>query len=102
VYPEAVFLDSTFALEGQRIYLAATVEATQTKGRGFNIPLDRFQAADPANLRLPLTLNWTTCFAGSSNPCMSVGQHTVKARLTGNGSKITGSLVVVYRDRRHQ
>jgi hypothetical protein len=102
VYPEAVFRDAQNTLGGQGIFRAATNSATHMKGRGFNLPMDRFEAADHANLGLPLTVNWTTCFSGSTRPCLSQGSHTLHVRLTGAGSTVTGSLVVVYADRRHQ
>jgi hypothetical protein len=96
MYPQASFRDSSFTLGGQAIYAARTDSATQYKACGLRLNLDRFLAADRNNLHYQLEVNWTTCFTGSQRPCLSPGQHTLYARLTGAQSRITASLVLVY------
>ncbi len=98
VYPEAVFagLDS---LENQQIYLAETDTTSNRKGRGFSLNMDNIRAADPLpeNLGFTYEVNWTTCFAGSTNPCLSPGTHTIYARLSGAAATwVTGTIVLVY------
>jgi len=98
-YPEGEYVDAT-TVGGQGIYLASTGDSTATypgmKGRGFDLPLDRFQAADLNSPGETREVNWTTCFPGSTRPCLSTGSHTFLARLTGTESRITATLVLVY------
>lgn len=94
-YPEG-FVDAQGNLGGQEIYLAATNGVTGMKGRGFQLDLAQFEAADLRNPGRPIEINWTTCFIGSTRPCMSVGTHTLHARATGAVSKITAAIVLVY------
>jgi hypothetical protein len=100
-YPQAFFYADGF-LGGQAIYAAATGDSTTAlpgmKGRGFALNLDKFSAADPVNPRRSLEVNWTQCFAGLPLPCMSVGPHTLHALVTGPGSRVTGTLVLVYEE----
>jgi len=58
--------------------------------------MNRFESADPNNIGYSLEVNWTTCFPGSERPCLSVGDHTLRARLTGSDTRLTGTLVLVY------
>ncbi|MCX6601324.1 MAG: hypothetical protein NT025_07160 [bacterium] len=100
-YPQAAF-DSTGFLGGQAIYAAATGDSTTAlpgmKGRGFALNLDKFSAADPVNPTRSLEVNWTQCFTGLSLPCLSVGPHTLHVLVTGPGSRVTGTLVLVYEE----
>jgi hypothetical protein len=100
-YPQATF-DSSGFLGGQAIYAAATGDSTTPmpgmKGRGFSLNLDAFAAADPVNPGRSLQVNWTQCFVGLTLPCMSVGPHTLYAAVTGAGSRVTGTLVLVYEE----
>jgi hypothetical protein len=104
-YPEAAF-DTLGRLRGQRIFAAATGDTTTPlpgmKGRGFSLNLENFSVADPVNPGRSLEVNWTQCFVGFESPCLSdsagMGPHTLYARLTGPGSRITGTLVLVYRE----
>ncbi|MCB9357951.1 MAG: hypothetical protein H6508_07110 [Calditrichaeota bacterium] len=94
-YPEAL-LQEDGRLGGQGLYLAETHAQTGLKGRGFQMDLARFSAADLNLPMRPLEFNWTTCFPGSERPCMSVGTHTLRARVTGAESYITAAVVFVY------
>ena len=101
-YPQAAF-DSLGFLGGQAIYAAATGDTTTPlpgmKGCGFALNLDRFSAADPVNPERSLEVNWTQCFTGLEElPCMRVGPHTLHALVTGPGSRVTGTLVLVYEE----
>lgn len=100
-YPEAQF-DTLGYLNGQGLFAAATGDSTTPfpgmKGRGFQLNLDSFQAADSLNPDRSLEVNWTQCFAGLDLPCMSVGNHTLHALVTGTGSRITAALVLVYQE----
>jgi len=100
-YPQAAF-DTLGFLGGQAIYAAATGDSTTAlpgmKGRGFALNLDKFSAADPVNPRRSLEVNWTQCFTGLSLPCMSPGAHTLHVLVTGPGSRVTGTLVLVYEE----
>ncbi|MCB9367851.1 MAG: hypothetical protein H6507_01880 [Calditrichaeota bacterium] len=94
-YPEAL-KDSLGRLGGQEIYLAMTDGRTGMKGRSFQIDLSQFEGADLNKPTRPIEFNWSTCFIGSTRPCMSVGLHTLHARVTGTVSKITAAVVLVY------
>ena len=100
-YPQAAF-DTLGFLGGQAIYAAATGDSTTAlpgmKGRGFALNLDKFSAADPVNPRRSLEVNWTQCFTGLSLPCLSVGPHTLHVLVTGPGSRVTGTLALVYEE----
>ncbi len=100
-YPEAEY--STVlpgALTGQEIYAARTDTATGLKGRGFNIVLNQFQAADVVNVGETFEVNWVTCFPGSPEPCLREGLHTFHVWVTGRNARITGTLVLVYAEER--
>ena len=45
-----------------------------------------------------LEVNWTQCFTGLTLPCLSVGPHTLHVLVTGPGSRVTGTLVLVYEE----
>lgn len=94
-YPEGL-MDSLGNIGGQEFYLAATNSATGLKGRSFALDLAQFEAADLRNPGRPIEINWTTCFIGSTRPCMSVGTHTLHARATGATTKITAAIILVY------
>ena len=97
-YPEAVFVNSELMLGGQEIYLADTDTTSGYKARRFQVDLNSFESADANHLGLTLEVNWTTCFPGSTRPCLSPGDHTLHARLTGADTRITATLVLVYGD----
>ncbi len=94
-YPDGL-IDSEGRIGGQQFYLAATNSVTSMKGRSFHIDMAQFDAADLRNPGRPLEINWTTCFIGSTRPCLSVGSHTLHARATGAVTKITAAIVLVY------
>jgi hypothetical protein len=102
--PEAVYVTVDHRVAEQRIYLAATDTDTSSisfgyKGRGFELRLNNFSAANPnpEYLGEMREVNWTTCFLGdSTRPCLRPGDHTLRARLTGRDTKVTGTLVLVY------
>jgi hypothetical protein len=100
-YPGASF-DTLGFLTGQQIFAAATGDSTSPypglKGRGFDLNLDSFQAADSLNPTHSLEVNWTQCFIGLQLPCMSVGEHTLYALVTGTDSRVTATLVLVYEE----
>ncbi len=98
VYPDAL-LDGAGRLSGQGFYLAATNSETNMKGRGFELDMAQFEAADLRNPGRPIEFNWTTCFIGSTRPCLSEGTHTLHARATGV-SRITAAVVLVYAEER--
>lgn len=60
-----------------------------TKGRSFLLDLRQWDAADPANVGESIQLNW---FADLK----AAGPHTIWARVTGDGSRIEGTIVLVY------
>ena len=94
-YPEGL-IDSVGRIGGQQLYLAATNGTTGMKGRGFQLDMAQFEAADLRNPGRPIEVNWTTCFIGSTRPCLSVGTHTLHARATGAVTQITAAIVLVY------
>lgn len=98
-YPEAVY-DTLMPtrLTEQEIYLAATDTATGYKSRGFQLDLNQFDSADPINPGYTREVNWTTCFPGSDRPCLSQGNHTFFARVSGGGglTRVSATLVLVY------
>ncbi|MBL0060552.1 MAG: hypothetical protein IPP40_03450 [bacterium] len=94
-FPDGL-IDAEGRIGGQQFYLAATNGATSMKGRSFHIDLAQFEAADLHNPGRPIEINWTTCFIGSTRPCLSVGTHTLHARATGAVTKITAAIVLVY------
>lgn len=94
-YPEAL-IDEQGRLSGQEFYLALTNSGSGLKGRSFQLDMAQFDAADLRNPGRPIEFNWTTCFIGSTRPCMSIGQHTLHARATGAVSRITAAVVFVY------
>jgi hypothetical protein len=100
IYPNAVYTTGTQFLSGQEIYAAATNTETGMKGCGFLIPLDRIQAADPSNPGNPIQRNWAVCFPGSTQPCLDPGAHKVYVRMPGRSARVTGTLVLVYAQRR--
>lgn len=95
-YPDAAYVSPDFQLGGQIIYSVPTDSATGMKARGFELELKRFDSCDPVNIGETLEVNWVTCFAGSQRPCLSVGEHTLRARLNGANTRITGTLVLRY------
>ncbi|MCC6477220.1 hypothetical protein IT157_09215 [bacterium] len=105
VYPEAVFATDG-RLDGQELYLAETridTAATPddtTKGRGFTLDLAQFSAAQWGNPGRPIEINWVSEFPGTDSPWLSPGQHTLRARVTGNRTSLTGVLVLVYAEER--
>lgn len=100
-YPEAVYsTELAGALAGQGIYAARTDTASNLKGRGFDITLSQFSAADVVNLGEALEVNWVTCFPGGAEPCLGVGQHTLHAWVTGRDPRLTGTLVLTYAEER--
>jgi hypothetical protein len=100
-YPEAVYSRTLAgALTGQAVYAAATDSATDLKGRGFNISLSQFNAADSLNVGYSLESNWVTCFPASPEPCLDVGSHSFYAWVSGYPARITGTLVLVYAEER--
>ena len=100
-YPDATF-DTLGFLTGQQIFAAVTGDSTTPypglKGRGFDLYLDNFQAADSLNPDRSLEVNWTQCFVGLTLPCMRVGPHTLHALVMGTDSRITATLVLVYEE----
>jgi hypothetical protein len=100
VYPNAVYGAGTGLLSGQRIYAAQTNPETGMKGYGIIIPLDRISAADPSNPGVPIQRNWAVCFPGSTQPCLDTGAHRIYVRMPGRAAKVSGSLVLVYAQRR--
>ncbi|MCL4306068.1 hypothetical protein KJZ99_09150 [bacterium] len=98
-YPDGLLLPDG-RLSGQGIYLAETNSQSGFKGRGFQLDLAQFEAADLNNPGRPIEINWTTCFPGSQRPCLSVGQHTLSARATGAVTNITAAIVLVYAEDR--
>lgn len=97
-YPNAVYKNPDLELGGQLLYSVATDSASGLKSRGMSLRLKRFESCDPVNLGETLEVNWVTCFAGSTRPCMSVGEHTLQARLNGASTRITGTLVLIYEE----
>jgi hypothetical protein len=95
-YPEAVFTTPDHQVGQQEIYLASTDTTTGYKGRRFTINMNSFEAADPNRVGRTEEVNWTTCFLGSSRPCLSTGAHTLRARVTGEDTQVTATLVLVY------
>ncbi|MBI5059671.1 hypothetical protein HZB60_07830 [candidate division KSB1 bacterium] len=100
-YPEAVFSGADL-LSGQEVFLARTDTTTNMKGRGFELNMDSFEAADPSpeNYGYSLEVNWTTCFIPPTRPCLKPGSHTMYAQLTGVNTRITGTIVLVYEGER--
>lgn len=98
-YPEAIFNDTLLVhpdtlLFGQSIYLAATDSASGLKCREFSLNLALFNSADSNNPLYPLENNWT-CFPGVTR-CLHPGVHSLRVRLNGTQTKITGTIVLVY------
>lgn len=98
VYPNAL-VDSMGRIVGQTIFAAETNASTGMKAKRFRLNLRKFDAADfrPGYIDFPLEINWT-CYPGSEHVCLSVGMHTLKARLTGTNTRIAGTLVLVYEE----
>jgi hypothetical protein len=68
------------------------------KGRGFDLDLDGFFAADPnpLNYGYSYRINWAQCFTGNPR-CLSPGAHTMYAKLEGAANtRITATLVFTY------
>jgi len=97
-YPNAVYVNPDLELGGQLLYSVVTDSATGLKSRGMSLRLKRFESCDPVNLGETLEVNWVTCFAGSARPCMSVGEHTLRASLNGANTRISGTLVLIYEE----
>lgn len=94
VYPLGrILADGRLAAQG--IYLAETNSSTGLKGRGFQLDLASFEAADLDNPGRPIEINWTVCF-GPDRPCLSEGTHTLRALVTGSESYITAAIILVY------
>ncbi len=94
VYPLGRILeDGRHAAQG--IYLAETNSVTGLKGRGFQLDLASFEAADLSRPGRPIEINWTVCF-GPGRPCLSEGTHTLRALATGSESYITAAVILVY------
>ena len=97
-YPEAVYLDDT-TLSGQHFYASpsdtdsVSVPGTyiMTKGRSFQLRMRQWNAADSSNVGRYIELNWLSR--------LTPGEHTLRSRLTQEGSKITGTIVLVYGER---
>jgi hypothetical protein len=63
--------------------------------------MDRIETADPNNPGLTIERNWAVCFPGSTSPCLAPQQsHTLYVRLPGRGAEVTGTIVLVYAQRR--
>ncbi len=86
-YPEAVYLNDT-TLSGQHFYASPTDSASGMKGRSFQLRMRQWNAADPANEGRYIELNWLAR--------LTPGEHALRARVTQEGSKITGTIVLVY------
>jgi hypothetical protein len=95
-----MFVSEDLMLAGQEFYLSQTDSISGYKGTRLQIDLNSFEAADPNFIGGTREINWTTCFPGSTRPCLSPGQHTLRARLTGSDvnpdTRITATLVLVY------
>ncbi len=90
-YPSAVYLDDQAdTLSGQRFWAAATDTVTEMKGRSFQLNLREWNAADPANVGRPIVINWLSR--------LTEGSHTITVRLMGSGSRITGTIMLVYEE----
>lgn len=97
-YPEAVYLDDT-TVSGQHFYASpsdtdsVSVPGTyiMTKGRSFQLRMRQWNAADPSNVGRYIELNWLSR--------LTPGEHALRSRLTQEGSKITGTIVLVYGER---
>jgi hypothetical protein len=90
-YPSAVYLDDQAdTLSGQRFWAAATDTVTGMKGRSFQLNLREWSAADPANVGRPIVINWLSH--------LTAGEHSISVRLTGSGSRITGTIMLVYEE----
>lgn len=97
-YPEAVYLDDT-TLSGQHFYASpsdtdsVSVPGTyiMTKGRSFQLRMRQWNAADASNVGRYIELNWLSR--------LTPGEHTLRSRLTQEGSRITGTIVLVYGER---
>lgn len=94
VYPLARILEDG-RIASQGIYLAETNSTTGLKGRGFQLDLASFEAADLDNPNRPIEINWAVCF-GPDRPCLSEGTHTLRALATGSESYITAAIILVY------
>jgi len=87
-YPDAVFLDEAATLiSGQHFYSSPTDPSSGMKGRSFQLRMRQWNAADPANVGRYIELNWLSR--------LTPGTHTLRGKLTGSGSKITGTIVLV-------
>jgi hypothetical protein len=95
VYPEAVYRGDGMTLTGQEIYLATTGQ-NGFKGRTFRINTAQFAAADANNPTRPIEINWAVCSPAGTRACLSAGEHTLRARVTGAATRITATLVLVY------
>jgi hypothetical protein len=88
-YPQAVYLDEQATiLSGQHFYSSPTDSASGTKGRWFQLRMRQWNAADPSNVGQMIELNWLSR--------LTPGAHAIRVRVTGSGSEITGTIVLVY------
>ncbi|MBU1937815.1 hypothetical protein KKG05_10495 [bacterium] len=89
-YPEAIYIDDAGTLSGQHFYISPTDSASGHKARSFQMLLRQWSAADLSNVGRPIEINWLRN--------LSVGNHTVRVKLTGVDSRIIGTIVLVYRE----
>ncbi|MFH1010976.1 MAG: hypothetical protein V1784_07060 [bacterium] len=87
-YPEAVFLDEEATVVSGQSFYASPTDSSGMKGRSFQLRMRQWNAADPANVGRYIELNWLSR--------LTPGSHTLRAKLTESGSKITGTIVLVY------
>jgi hypothetical protein len=87
-YPEAIYLDEAGdTLSGQHFYASPSDTVTGMKGRSFQLDLRAWSAADIANEGRPIEINWLSR--------LIPGEHTISVRMTGSGSRITGTIMLV-------
>jgi hypothetical protein len=90
-YPSAIYLDDQAdTLSGQQFWATPTDTVSGMKGRSFQLNLREWSAADPANVGRPIVINWLSR--------LTEGSHTITVRLMGSGSRITGTIMLVYEE----
>lgn len=95
LYPDAVYTHPD-TLAGQHFYsspsdtdsVSVSGSYIITKGRSFQLDLGGFEVADPDPIGFAVEINWLLR--------LTPGSHTIRARMKGDGSKITGTIVLVY------